>query len=409
MRVLWLSANSALFRDDHVNGGWIASLQTEIMKQKDITLGIAFPVDTPTKGIRKDGVSYYPVLFQSTKIKILRIIDMRMADSEILKGYINAIKDFAPDIIHVWGSEFEFGLVSKYTDIPIILHIQGLMNPIYNLRYPNNVTLFRIMLSSVPLLLKYYIFRDKMKHYAKRELQILRNIRYVYGRTEWDRNATLAINPQRKYFYCSELLRSSFWNSRKWTFRENAQKIVITSVINGALYKGGDVILRTAEILSDLKITFVWNVIGIKDLIVHEKLTGVKCKDVNINIMGRCQADKVVDTLLDSDVFVHTSYIENSPNCVCEAQLLGIPVIASCVGGTPTLIKDGVTGFLVGTNDAYNIAGLILRLKENKDICNTISKNEINVAEERHKITNIVSDLLDGYKYVLDSDKVCRQ
>ncbi len=46
------------------------------------------------------------------------------------------VDDFMPDIIHVFGSEQQLGLVSSVTEIPVLLHIQGLLNPIYNALLP---------------------------------------------------------------------------------------------------------------------------------------------------------------------------------------------------------------------------------------------------------------------------------
>lgn len=47
----------------------------------------------------------------------------------------------------------------------------------------------------------------------------------------------------------------------------------------------------------------------------------------------------MVKRYLLSNVFICPSTIENSPNSLCEAQLLGVPHIASYVGGTADLMK----------------------------------------------------------------------
>jgi glycosyltransferase involved in cell wall biosynthesis len=51
-----------------------------------------------------------------------------------------------------------------------------------------------------------------------------------------------------------------------------------------------------------------------------------------------------------STFLVVPSLSENSPNVIAEAQLMGLPVIASDVAGIPELIQDSVTGFLAQTN-----------------------------------------------------------
>jgi asparagine synthase (glutamine-hydrolysing) len=51
-----------------------------------------------------------------------------------------------------------------------------------------------------------------------------------------------------------------------------------------------------------------------------------------------------------------TSSFEGMPNVVMEAQLLGLPVVATKVGGTPDCVKDGLTGLLLPVDDVNGIA-----------------------------------------------------
>lgn len=67
-------------------------------------------------------------------------------------------------------------------------------------------------------------------------------------------------------------------------------------------------------------------------------------------------SDKLVELLLESDLYVHTAYIDNSPNAICEAQYLGMPIIATYVGGVPSLIEQGKDGVLIPANDPFMLA-----------------------------------------------------
>ena len=53
----------------------------------------------------------------------------------------------------------------------------------------------------------------------------------------------------------------------------------------------------------------------------------------DIEFLGKLTADNLVKQLCNSNFYIHPSYIENSPNSVCEAMALGMPVIATNVGG----------------------------------------------------------------------------
>ena len=54
----------------------------------------------------------------------------------------------------------------------------------------------------------------------------------------------------------------------------------------------------------------------------------------DVDWLGRLDADRIVEELLAADVFVYPSHVDNSPNSVVEAMAVGVPIVASCVGGS---------------------------------------------------------------------------
>ena len=52
------------------------------------------------------------------------------------------IEEYKPDLIQVFGTEWPFGLISKYTNIPTVVHIQGSMVPYNNAMFPPGYSLF---------------------------------------------------------------------------------------------------------------------------------------------------------------------------------------------------------------------------------------------------------------------------
>ena len=123
---------------------------------------------------------------------------------------------------------------------------------------------------------------------------------------------------------------------------------------------------------------------------------------MNVNIRGSVGKEVLVNELCNSSVYVHPSYIDNSPNSVCEAQLIGIPVLATNVGGIPTLVKDGETGFLFPANDPYMLANLIKMVVKDVSLSEKISFAEISVAKARHNPDSIKTTLLNVYNYILN-------
>ena len=414
MRVLWIGGSGLYVPCQQENsgyngGGWVASIQKEFMKRDDITLGIAFCKDGEPDRVIQNGVTYYPVPNHS-KSKKEKIIDLlRIHDvtrDEILWPYYEEkfkkiIEDFKPDVIHIFGSELYQGLATRVTgDIPTVLHIQGLLSLYIYIYLPPSVSKWQYYMSGKGLKGKYhnYQYLAFWHRSVHREKAILKAVPHVIGRTDWDRQALAVLNPKAKYHYGGEILRDVFYDEKD---RRIPIKPVITSTISFPTYKGYDVILKVANILkNEMHLDFEWNVFGNVQPDFMEKHIGLRHKDLNINLRGVASAEDIRDALLCSTLYFHPSYVENSPNSVGEAQLTGIPVVASRVGGTESMVEHGKTGFLYPVTDPYMAAYYIKRLIDNKEENMAIGKKAREIALVRHDKKQIVKELLDVYEQI---------
>ena len=66
--------------------------------------------------------------------------------------------------------------------------------------------------------------------------------------------------------------------------------------------------------------------------------------------------------LLESAIFALLSRSEGLPNVVLEAMAARLPVVATAVGGSPEIVRDQVTGFLVHSEDAAAAAAAMSQL-----------------------------------------------
>lgn len=410
MKVLWFTNSPSCYtvkKDSYNGGGWISSLQKEIEKVPDIDLRIAFHLDSEPFKSKAENVTYYPIpnptikKYQKNLIWLLKgekkLIEV--LENKYLDSYLKVIDDFRPDIIHIFGSERYFSIISDKVNIPIILHIQGFMNPIFNAYFPSGISEHDYMwLDYNPLnILSRKRNLLNIKNSAKRELRTLKNIKYFMGRTIWDYRLSKIYNPNSIYFHCDEILRSDFYKSDTHKIVKNK----IVSTISSPLYKGEDLIIKTAKILAErLNSNFEWHIFGVNNPSNNYKLTNIKA-DNNLIYRGIVDSNTLRGELKECAIYVHPSYIDNSPNSLCEAQMMGIPSIATYVGGIPTLIENGQTGFLVPANDPYQTAFIISTLLLDENLRNTIGKQAKEAALVRHDKAKITNQLLNIYGKII--------
>lgn len=133
--------------------------------------------------------------------------------------------------------------------------------------------------------------------------------------------------------------------------------------------KSPEAVVEIARLLRQKNIVFVMGGHGpifedIKNLILINELQDV------VLTPGFVESQ---DLLSVADVLLLPSRLDGRPNAVLEALASGVPVIASNVGGLPTLINDGDNGFLIQPGDNQAFADKILLLEQNTALRTRIS------------------------------------
>jgi len=295
-----------------------------------------------------------------------------------------------------------------------IVNIQGLCyiyEKHYNADLPNKV----VNNFTLRDLLKWDNITLQKKKFLKRgkyEIEALKLAKNVIGRTDWDKACTLQINPSLKYFHCNETLRSSFYE-KKWEY-ENCEKHSI--FVSQASYpiKGFHKMIEALTIIvkqfPDVKVYTTGKDLlnlSFKDKLKLNSYQRYLIKLIkknnlqnNIQFLGFLDETQMCDRYLKSNCFVSCSAIENSPNSVGEATLLGVPTVSSDVGGVKNLLMHNEEGYVYPFNESYMLAYYVGEIFKNNDLIQSMSKNARLHAKEIYDKENNINTLIKIYKRI---------
>ena len=89
-----------------------------------------------------------------------------------------------------------------------------------------------------------------------------------------------------------------------------------------------------------------------------------------------------VEEFSKADIYLNTNHIDNMPVSLIEACAMGLPVVATSVGGIPDMITDGRNGLLVRDGDIKGMADALVSLLENAELAERLSINGRKLAEQ---------------------------
>ena len=347
--------------------GWLSGSFSRIMSEPSgLTMGVACPTQGKLKNCREevDGAVFYGFTENLDTPEIY--------DPSLEERFKEIVEDFQPDLVHIFGTEFPHTLamtIAYGRPEHTLIGIQGLCRSIADvymadLPYPvqKRATL-RDRLRRDSLIQQ----RRKFELRAQTEAKALRRTGHITGRTAFDRKETAEINPDAVYHAMNETLRSEFYTGtwspehierhsiflsqgdyplKGFHYMLKAMPLILEKFPDAHLYVAGNSIIgpvggaisERGRVPLPLRITSYGKYL--LRLIRRLGLQG------HVTMLGRLTAQEMKEQYLRSNVFVCASIMENSPNSMCEAMLLGVPVVAAKVGGVPDLISDGEEGIL---------------------------------------------------------------
>jgi len=343
------------------------------------------------------------------------LFDSRRKDLDL--GYAKIIKDYSPDVIHIFGTEYSHtlsmikaaekeGLLDK-----TIINIQGLVS-VYTKHFYAGLDNKTVHSYTIRDVLRHSNIYRQMLDFKRRgecEEEALRLARHVIGRTDWDKACVTRINPDINYHFCNETLRKSFYENA-WDIDKCEKHSIFVSQSNYPI-KGFHYMLEAmADVVkaypdaqlyttgnSPLKINFMQKIRqGYYNRYIGKLIKKYHLEN-NVTFLGFLDEEKMCERFLKSNVFVSCSSIENSPNSVGEAMILGVPVVTSDVGGVKNMLTHEKEGFVYQADAPYMLSYYVKRVFEDKNLALQFSENAKLHAKETHNKEKNFKDLLKIY------------
>ncbi len=101
------------------------------------------------------------------------------------------------------------------------------------------------------------------------------------------------------------------------------------------------------------------------------------------------------------DGFVLSSTFEGLPIAMLEAMAVGLPVVATDVGGIAQVVRPGETGFLVPSGDVVTLRDSILQMIEAPDKARELGENGRRLVERNHSFESMMGHLMPLYRGVV--------
>jgi glycosyltransferase involved in cell wall biosynthesis len=132
-----------------------------------------------------------------------------------------------------------------------------------------------------------------------------------------------------------------------------------------------------------------------------EKLVSELKVSDRVIIRGWQKMDETAHLIENADIMVMPSRRESFGVAALEAISYGVPVIASRVGGLPEIIRDGVNGILVPSDDIKALTGAILRLATDPQLRLRMGKAGHRIAAEEFDFENCLGRMEELYEKAL--------
>lgn len=421
MKILWITNAAIEPLGTHiygraVNGAWVAALLSDFENVGEHKVVIATTARIRDRiRLENDKGTVFYALPDSPPI------NYNENNKKNIRQWQDLMLSERPDIIQVWGTEFTHGLCAlrQCGNTPAVIYMQGVLDAIARYYYAgiteagfkNNIT-FRDIIKKDSVIHQ----KRRYERNAKKEAEMLSLAGNFISENNWCDTHVKAIAPEAKPHHCPLSINSVF-TEFEWNIND-IERHSIMCTASGYPLKGLHIMLKALGLLRrrypDVKLYIPGaKVFSDGSLQWHIRKRGytkyierlIKQLEIGDNIiwLGYTSQEQLAQLLSKRHVFALTSALENHSSSLKEAMMVGVPSVASDVGGIPEYMDNGKNGFLYRFEEYELLADRISSIFDSDILATRIGQSGRKDMIARHSSNEIYSVICDIYNKIIRS------
>jgi glycosyltransferase involved in cell wall biosynthesis len=417
--VLWLCNRSIEGTADRRDGTWFTAMARALAESGKIRLAVV--AQAKVKGATRcdfGDIAQWVVPYEPLGRNGL-------PSRRTIEAIQQAADKIKPDLIHVWGTENYWGLLTARGILsgPTVLDIQGIKYVCARVYYGGLSLAERIRCIGPLEILRpgssFLFGKWRFERWGRFEKEMILKHKHISTQSDWVRAHMLTVNPGCTLFKTRMMLRREFFEASPWTpreFQDFTAPSVFTCSSGAVAHKGLHVLIRAIAILKRKYPRIVLNVAG--DIMKKGiKRSGyarwLQCEarrldiENNVHWLGPLDADEIIRQFYQASMVVISSFVESYSLVLAEAMLVGVPIVVSYAGAMPELARHEESVLFFPTGDESACAWQMDRILSDQALAGRLSQNARKTGLSRNEPRAVVERQIGIYNEILGRENEC--
>lgn len=337
-----------------------------------------------------------------------------------IKQIQTLVDNIKPDIIHIWGVESYWGLLTArgFVRGNVLLEIQGIRETCARVFYGglswpevlSTIKTKEFIKPKISLPAQKFFF----KKWSRFEREIISAQKSITTQSSWVRSwITQFTSPGTTVFRTDLIIRGQFLDSEPWRKpqHDESSPVIFALSSEAHAFKGLHDGIKALAILKrqypKIQLRVAGNFEVNRPFYKRNGYTKYLLKliksnnlEANVVFLGSLDASALKNEMLKADVMIQPSYVESYSLALSEAMAIGVPCVVSYAGAMPELAVDGIDALFYSPSDYFNMAMSVKRILEDPCLCSALSGHARARSHERNSAKNVVENQIMIYKEV---------